>query len=285
MKNKTKVAQDEILKGIERIGDYHFKDVLSQKDPALLKKNAQQANWEFINTFFYRGRRDEISFRFAEAGKLLVERYFGDQYEKRLSSFDEANFITFLEEEKLEIPADYNDRYEKTFDTSTDNKFKLELANKYDKQMLVSALSFLNSIYKETGDPNILKYCLKEINSGNIPALYRKLLSIYYVGPKLAGLYLRELKFLLPKEIDIPKNQLHKFFPVDTWVRQIAPFIGITDYDNDKQLIESIYELCNRKHIDFLKFNAGAWYLGSNPMRIFFKYGLIKQVKMLNETS
>lgn len=65
------------------------------------------------------------------------------------------------------------------------------------------------------------------------------------------------------------KEDLIFLQPIDTWVRKVAFKVGIID-NNEKDLLvrEKIVKACLDLNVSTVKFNQGAWFLGSNSFDI-----------------
>ena len=133
-----------------------------------------------------------------------------------------------------------------------------------DIEMTINSLQFISMLPKK----NIVTYSLKEIKEGDLNKLYRNLQKryskdgIYSVGPKIASFYLRDLVSLFDYDKYINEDDSILLQPIDTWIRQVAFNIGLTNKrnQNDKEVRDIIVSECNKHGLSPIKFNQGAWF-------------------------
>ena len=104
---------------------------------------------------------------------------------------------------------------------------------------------------------------------GDIRKLYKDLMDITSVGPKIASLYLRDLVDLYDLESEIAPEDLALLQPVDVWVRKVVWKTGIVSNGaSDSEIQKNILEVCQKAGVSALRFNQGVWYLGKNAFEI-----------------
>jgi len=290
---KTEKEQKEILENISKIGTFYQKEFLKEKINKRdnLKKDFWEADIEFIRNLFYRGRRDELSFRYEKTGLYLLDNYFGKNDKERKRNFATFNKIKNDIEESLHTKINTDDpyydfdnfrkEYQQQFSKKLKHRIDLHLTNKEDIKMIISALEFISKECKTT-NYNIYVYALDNIKNHKTMKLYEKLKTIHQVGQKLASFFIRDLIIVYELKKYLTDEDFKAVFPIDTWVRQVAIKIEIcNENDNDKIIIEKLVETFKKHKINELLFNAGAWYLGSRPFYIFFNHGLINYLNKI----
>jgi len=214
--------------------------------------------WEALKLFltraFYQGRRDEVSERVEKEILGVLRRYFDDLSERG------NNF--------------------KTLKASNWNFLKRILKGKIgrgkigrgrDIDMTIDALEFISRLPEK----NIVCYSIEMIEKGKLKELWCNLQKsksrhgIRSVGPKTASLYLRDLVIVLGLQQKISYNDLVFLQPVDTWVMQIAKKIGIKEKE-DENVRREIIKICQERE-SAIRFNEGAWYIGTHSLEILLE--------------
>lgn len=264
--------------------DKFLKDYYKKKE--LLKNDFWEADRKFMSSMFYRGRRDELSFYFNEVGIHLLDEYFGndrDVIRKKLTNLDLENLADKLGQNASEFDfGKYSKAYNSSFGSEPKEKAEYRLSNEKDQDLLRESLKFISEECKEF-DFNIIQYSTKKISTQGIGALYQALIGgIKEVGPKLAGLYLRDLIYVFMPDYPVQKAEYNYLFPVDTWVRQIVRKLEIVDRDqNDQELIAAVVDYCEEENINAMDFNCGAWYMGTQMFDLMFEQGLVNQIERI----
>ena|SRR5579863_9452042 len=96
---------------------------------------------------------------------------------------------------------------------------------------------------------------------------------IHAIGDKLATFYFRDVALVSDLEPTIWPESYIYFQPIDTWVKQVADAIGITETTDQKILVvkEKIIASCLEAEVSPLLFNAGAWMVGANAFRLIIE--------------
>lgn len=139
-----------------------------------------------------------------------------------------------------------------------------------DIDMVIDTLEFISRL----PDKNIARYSVEMIKNNKLDKLWYGLQKskskegIRSVGKKIASLYLRDLVVILRLEQEVSYS--HQIFlqPVDTWVKQIANKIGIEETENEMKLRRTVVERCEEIRQSAIRFNEGAWYIGSHSLEI-----------------
>ncbi len=107
---------------------------------------------------------------------------------------------------------------------------------------------------------NLANYCSILINNNQILEAHNFMMSIRGIGTKIASFYLRDIAFLKGCDEKI-LNNVYLLQPIDTWIDQIG-YILFGELST-KNLQKNIVRACNENGISSLKFNQGAWVIGS----------------------
>lgn len=183
----------------------------------------------FLSKSFYRGRKDELSNRFELLTKKILQQHYQKYEFGELSNFD-------------------------------DQLKKGGVNNQHDRKMVIETIKF---VYK-LPDKNLTNYAVDLIKNKRVKSLFDELLKIHAIGPKLAGLYIRDLIFLFNLEKFLKEGDYIYCQPVDTWVKQVAVKLSIAgNEDSMDSVAEKIIKFCLENKISPLLFNAGAWYVGA----------------------
>jgi len=209
--------------------------------------------FEFITgVSFYQGRRDTISKKFEDKTKAMIlplirtDNIF-------LSS---SNIIT----DKTRLENEYNQIYSLLKNGGINKKG--------DRLMVISIINFIQSIEHH----NILLYLVDLIKSRRIAEAYQQLDGIWSIGSKIASLILRDIVYIYELENVLETRDYYYLQPVDTWVHQISRQIGIVEKEeiyNDESL--DIVDRCNEFGVNPIHYNQGAWYLGTNSLKIVLR--------------
>lgn len=226
------------LQSIEKYGKQYVSNFVKEN-----KKKLKQDSYEgllfFFSKVFYRGRKDEISdvFKIRTVEVLNKLRKKGSIY----NQIDNLNKL--LAQNKVN--------------------------NHKDREMVIETLKFISKLKNK----NITSYSVQMITNGKVKELFDKLNEIKQIGPKLAGLYIRDIVFLYDLEKYLSIQQKLCCQPIDTWVKQVSLKLGIIN-KNDKKtdlIATKIIEKCQQNGISPLLFNAGAWYIGARSFELLLE--------------
>ena len=227
----------------------------------------------FFDRIFYQGRRDVVSSMFEKATIKALEELLGDtdiEKIRKLRALKDQGCLEWKEYKKC--PSVY-DKLSGVY-LIDDGKKKSKTGKQRDQEMVVDTLKFVVDAL-EKYDHNILKYAIDGITHHKIKEVKKKLIDIRQVGDKTASLFLRDAVavYNLEKEVKFAKSDYTELFPVDTWVRQVSEKLEITSKENSiTELKESIIDMCTNARISPIKFNQGAWYLGTHPLEVIFDH-------------
>jgi hypothetical protein len=120
---------------------------------------------------------------------------------------------------------------------------------------------------------NIIDYIVTEIKKGNMDSVNSMLTNIYSIGPKIAGLLLRDIVQIYELQEFVDTFEKHSLLqPIDTWVHQVSHEIGIVSRAKPyKGEGADIVRFCFANDINTIHYNEGAWYVGSQSYRIVLK--------------
>jgi hypothetical protein len=107
-----------------------------------------------------------------------------------------------------------------------------------------------------------LEHSIQQIQNHNIADLSRKLHGITSVGDKIASFLLRDTVFVYDLEAYLKAEDYYYLVPIDTWVKKVADKLGI------KANAKDIAITCQQNGVSPIRFNQGAWYLGSHSLTI-----------------
>jgi hypothetical protein len=299
---------EKILKIIESYYNNYYNEILLKNDIENNQIAKYQSDWfEALKFFwgrtFYRGRPDELSTRYKNyALCVLFEN-------KKIIENNDANFSeiiddlkTYKENKKTSdnaIKKYYNkpnfiklsNKYDvlklflipkkdfsyNGFKDNEKRKKGIFINNFADLLLIFDSLNFISKI----DDHNIYNYlCDKLTKDKNFKNSYDELIGIEEIGDKLATLVLRDLCFLDKNINAIDCEKKYRYtFPIDTWVNQVM--IENLRYKNNNQKEEkikiddsrdNIIKSCEELEIDPRKYNAGAWYIGKNSLKILLNH-------------
>lgn len=280
-----KSINSKVLKNITLLSKIYKKEHLERKANLLSSDDFWKADLAFIRTMFNRGRRDELSFYFSSVAVCLLGDYFGNnkkEIKEKLKNLDLEDLAAHLNKKAVRFDyAAYASHYEEVFKVKPrEKKYELKLTNHKDIDLVVSALGFIAQNCKKH-NYNIHSYAKEKIEKGELKELFARLDSIKEVGHKLSSFFIRDMVFMHDLERHVSDQDMYYLFPVDTWVRQIAKVIGFDENAKDKALVRQIVQYCKQENINPMDFNAGAWYLGSRPLRLLLEHGLINYVEKM----
>jgi len=259
----TNLGEESIMSKIADFGErferqYLCKEYLNTKNVDIdrLEENWWEALKFFLTRTFYQGRRDDVSVRVETKALEVLGKYFDDPLER------EKNFQFLKNASWSQLRVDLQ---------AVIGKGKV--GRRRDIDMIIDILKFISRL----PDKNIARYSVEMIKNNKLEELWYGLQKskskegIRSVGKKIASLYLRDLVTILGLEQEV--SNAHQVFlqPIDTWVRQIIEKIGLEETRNEMKLRRMIVERCGRvskSAIRAIRFNEGAWYIGSHSLEI-----------------
>ena len=114
---------------------------------------------------------------------------------------------------------------------------------------------------REKGKSNILAYAQECISRGIIPEAFDFLISIRGIGPKIASLFLRDAKELLPEggvTVQIDSSIRWQLQPIDIWVKRTIELIARRTMENSEAARFVVQNSANPERA-----NMGMWYFSS----------------------
>jgi len=219
-----------VLRKIESYGDVYKREYLDRWDKKRLLDDWKYSLEFFFDHSFMRGRRDQLSIRFKDR-TLDVLR------------------ITIFENPQYDL------------EELTKHLVRGGVNNSRDRAMVSDAIRFIRGLR----DSNLTSYFIKKL-AENETAAYNELDSIQQVADKIATLYLRDLCWMF----DIRPRDYNLVFPIDTWLSKIVQRVGLAPPDERslKKVKSSAVDQLLSYGIDPIKFNAGAWYLGTHSLEV-----------------
>jgi Holliday junction resolvasome RuvABC DNA-binding subunit len=134
--------------------------------------------------------------------------------------------------------------------------------------MAIDSLNYIDTLENK----NVVKHSVNEIINNDLHAHYYELINIRQIGPKISALYLRDIVCFYELDNLITDTDYSFLQPIDTWVNKIAHKIGLTtNTKNMEEIRIKIIKACRENNISSLKFNQGAWYIGSNAYEILLE--------------
>lgn len=254
---------NKALRTIALLAERYRDEILEEWMP---RKNIFMEDWFealdfFLSHVFYQGRRDELSTRYYEATKQALRVYFSEAPETRASRYEQAWGNKWIPHDP-DWKAFVRDNNPLMFALA-----KAEAGKKRAQEMVLDTLRFIRELRKR----NVVNFSHTRVAAGEIAKHYQELQGIWQVGPKTSSFYLRDLCSLYDLKVSDSVSVATQ--PVDTWVRTISSQLGIIDpKDDDTTARAKIVRVCKRARVSSSDFNAGAWYLGSNSLRIALEH-------------
>ena len=243
------------IKYVERFGRRYYKDHL--KKHANEKEVLSQDWWMSLHFWFdrafYRGRQDMLSEKIEKRAFKVLEKLLGGTNKKRKAELDLLAKEGWLKREQ----------WKSQRNPLQEALSKGEVNNRYDRLLVISTLAFLQTLPEN----NIISWTIKQ---KRLKDVYEQLNKLFAVGDKIASFYLRDVVDIF-KLREVVKKQGNEIYvqPIDTWVRQVAIEIGLASKnDKDNIVKKAITDACHKFSVDPIRFNQGAWYIGSNSFKI-----------------
>lgn len=254
----------QILRKIEAFSE-NYKSLLSSETLAFKEAGSWdriRQDWWFALLFFfdrafYQGRSDILSGRFERATvEALAGSLIDSTSDGKLSSL--IQYQHWLQRERWKDPD--NPLWSALCQTYEIGERKRSgTGRERDREMVLDTLQF---IVNNCEGYNILEYSVQSIKNGNIEELSKKLHNIISIGDKIASFYLRDTVFVYELDNYLKPEDYHYVMPIDTWVRQISNKIGI---EADAKAMATA---CQQNGVSPIKFNQGAWYIGSHSLSV-----------------
>ena len=264
----TTSDQESIMSKIVHFGERFEREYVCKEflvnvcnvDIEQLEENWWEALKFFLDRAFFQGRRryDPISSIVEERAFEVLGKYFDNPSER------EGNFQT--------LEASSWNQLRVAFQAVIGNEI-CEVSCGCDIDMVIDTLGFISRL----PDKNIARYSVEMIKNNKLDQLWYGLQKskskegIRFVGKKIASVYLRDLATILDLEREVSND--HQIFlqPIDKWVRYIAMKIGIWEFQSEMKLRRMIVERCRRVGQSAIRFNEGAWYIGSHSLEILLE--------------
>ncbi|WXG43843.1 MAG: hypothetical protein WED04_07390 [Promethearchaeati archaeon SRVP18_Atabeyarchaeia-1] len=266
--DKSVLEVEDILKmGFDKVAEYGNKYKRINLDEEIKRKgwtNRSLLNdwWIAFRFFcgrcFAQGRRDELSSKFESSTFAILKRFFGNinaEIEDRINSLKKQGFLDMASFDKYVKTHKKKKKAHKIYqeEVARGNPIIKELekgrsgtenstGRERDRLMVLNLLSFATEIPER----NIVKYCKRMIEEGDIEKAYNQLNSIVSIGPKISSFLLRDITLLYDLEAKISIDDQIYGQPIDTWIAKIA-FSMMNKEIRDKNLPAA-------------RFNAGAWF-------------------------
>ncbi len=246
------MIDDKVLNKIVDFGDKYRGKYLSKNiDKNKVKNDWWNALLFFFDRAYYQGRRDIVSKRVHDAALKVFQELSPNKVD--FNNLRQSNWLVLESKLKKVIG-------------------KGKIGKYADIRMTVEIFQFIEELDKF--QRNISKYSIEKIVNGNVRELYFELQKrIFSVGPKISSFYLRDLISIFNLDDKISEQDLQFVQPIDTWVRQICYRIGLINdlYEDEAAIRNKIVKICSINNLSSLKFNQGAWFLGSNSFDILLK--------------
>lgn len=211
----------------------------------------------FFDRAFYQGRSDDLSGRFEKATILALDSVVcGSSPAEKLLSLKKLSGWLHREQWKRKQNPLWK-ALSKKYDIGENKEYGT--GRERDREMVLDSLRFVVSDCK---DCNILEHSIQQIQNHNIADLSRKLQGIISVGDKIASFFLRDTVFIYNLEVYLKPKDYYYLVPIDTWVRKVADKLGM------KANAKDIAITCQQNGVSPIRFNQGAWYLGSHSLSL-----------------
>ena len=281
-----------VMRNIQVFGERYCKKHLDHWDRKALQNNWWEALKFFFSHSFMRGRRDKLSNEYYYFTINTLEVYFSitqeeldRSYEKlieqkeyfhknwilqfktdknigRSNSIKHEDFRREISEKNpivklLTTPQ----RVEIEWDDKTYIK-KIFLGNDEDVMMVSDCLKFISEDRK-----NIYNHLKNTIATSGVKTAYEELIAMRAISDKIASVVIRDIGLMNSKVIDRDYNMA---FPVDTWVKKIAPKLGCSSEDSE-EIKNYLLKKCEEFNLNPLKIAAGLWFLGFHSLDLLLE--------------
>ncbi len=272
-------SHEELLSIIEQGAVEYYSKYISPDTKNLQKISLDPAesNYFLLKNFFYRGRSDELSYRYEKICLEKLREFFGEDFSKWIRTPNWDNLKTELEKPIRLTKEQFVEKWGKNYFDIFGKPFvikkeKMGIDVESDRKMV---LSFLKFVHKNTEkfDFNAMLWLQNQIEKGKIIETYDFLKEeIFNVGDKLAALGIRETMSLYNMDIETYDDEVaEKLLPIDTQVRKTLGPTGLKWVEKDDdvdQIRRKIIQLCKNK-MSPIRFDQGLWYLAKfHPEKI-----------------
>lgn len=212
----------------------------------------------FFDRAFYQGRNDKVSGYFEQATIKALSSVLANLSSSEGRPVSLKGLSHWLDRDKWRSQGNpLWDALSKKYDTANGKKYGT--GRERDREMVLSTLNFT---VNHCEDCNILEYSIRHIQDGKIAMLSDELHSIVSVGDKIASFFLRDTVFVFDLESYLKPKDYYYVVPIDTWVGKVASKLGI------EANAEAIAIVCQQNDVSPIKFDQGAWYLGSHSFSV-----------------
>ena len=248
MNTKTLVRQ--IARFYKNYEEGFLKKRIKDKNDYL--ESPKSALFFVLSYSFYQGRRDEISSRFEERAKTTLESFLGN------------NNVLLYSSPRITDKNNLRIKYKGLYDSLKQSKVNKE----GDRLMVISLVNFIQFNNKK----NILYFLIEQIKSKKIAEAYRSLDGIWSIGPKIASLILRDVVYIYELENYLSDEEYYFLQPIDTWVHNLSKRIELVDRNKIYKVeAKDITDKCFKFGVNPIHYNQGAWYVGSNSLKILLQ--------------
>jgi len=246
-----------LVRAVAGFGERYHAEYLADwvKREAQLRSDWWEALRFWFDRSFYQGRQDVVSEKMEKRALEALSEQLGDSNAARSRVLREILASGWLS----------GDRWE-----NRNNPLQLVLRKhgvnkRYDRLLVIGTLGLTSELQKL----NIAEWAGREVRAGRLSKVYRRLDQLPSVGDKIGSFFLRDLVDVLDLRAYVKRADRLLLQPVDTWVRQVARKIGIRTGEGDLTgMRKAVVAACDDADADPIRFNQGAWYLGSHSLDI-----------------
>ena len=265
-----KEFDEKILKKFENCGRIYKKIYLDEeedrkKNRDKLEKYYLEGLKFFFSRSFMRGRSDTLSGMYCRATIKVLEKDnslfwpWNLGYSTGNVQLDKSKRNYNVDKARTKNGRDISELLQGRIETEINQDGGKRKVNKKDIYHIISTLKFISEHGKQGS--SIVGISLDYINRNDIKGLYKDIDEILFVSKKIASFWIRDLMLLYDRDINkLSPEEKELTQPVDTWIRQIANTYGIQERD----IVASIVESCERANLNPGLVNAGMWLIGSN---------------------
>jgi len=286
-------SNEKKMRNVERLGDKYLEDLENRWCRKKLESNWWTALEFFFNHSFMRGRRDKLSGEYCSFTIECLKHYFSidaespdEAYERlreKQEHFDKEIILEFKKKngrksvsKNRDFVKEMETKHRIIFHLVTEREVEVTwgseeekeeytksiyLGNDADVMMVLDVLKFISDDDKR----NVYNYLKCALKTKGVKVVYEELQGLRSIGPKIAAFIIRDVGLM---NSEIVKEEDYKMaFPVDTWVVQVAPKLGLNSKDAGE-----IIGRCKELDINPLKFAAGLWHLGAHSLDILLEH-------------
>lgn len=211
-----------------------------------------------------------------ELKNLLNDAYFALRFFIGNYAHERGGPAYFYKWHHLKILEKHKDEFKSGLPNPTVlwNDFKKSVENANEKNTKGPVKTILEKL-QENGETNLIKVLLQNKSPNGAYDFLVK--DVSGVSHKIASLFLRDIQFLFNTWRD-EKDGIYYLFPVDRWVEKIAEdFLKSELKGNSKRkarkIVQDLQEKVGFNLDEIIKFNAGAWFIGSHYRDLGYFYG------------